>query len=191
MDDFLEFFFGDDFDFEFITIAESPASPLAQPVHPLLEALRAAIERLVTDMTHRLGEGVAVDCDASIDLAEFMHRPLDGDIADIGHRWVTTGAGEQLSLFDPVELAEFNVGDVPIGGAEAVLGALLLDKFDPREGWLGSEQFNRVLETGCKPQQLHDEVLRLARLLHASAVTAGVNLLDHFRQLSLIIRMSS
>jgi hypothetical protein len=200
MDDFFHFDFDfedwddedDDFGIEIIEVPKAPPGAGALARHPLLEGLVAEIDRLIRRSGELLGDEQAFDDVLQADLTEPTCRPVDDPVLRaLGAARHTRHQAEQLNLFTAEELGEFSVATVPSNSERAVLGALLLDWYDPREGHLASAEFNRSIRPGEDAAALAERTVDLAQIVFAGAITAGTNLLAFFRRMSMIAEAES
>jgi hypothetical protein len=184
-DQFFHFLFGND-DFDYV-IASAPASPMAFEEHPLLEELRDDIDCLARDLGRTL-DGDAGDYPMTNEQVKIpVHRPVDDPVLSaLDVRPFKARQIEQLNLFTAEELGEIYVGRAFPRSEQVVLGALLLDRYDYREGFLASAAFNESVAHGCDPTRLSEDIRTLARFVFAGALHAKTNMLDYFRQCALL-----
>lgn len=159
------------------TFAMSPVSALARERHPVYEELSDAVGRLCDSDPHRLDtflneEEISIPVGPPLDdpmLSRLNAQPLEWSVP------------EQLNLFSLEELGEFFVGPQSPQVIETLVGALLLDLHDAREGSLACAEFNRAVAEGWEPQVLHDRALERCRFLAYAARKADVAIINYFR----------
>jgi hypothetical protein len=172
------FFYYYDFDEDCSpTFAKSPVSALARERHPMFVELSDAVETLCDNDPHF--DGVLLSSD---EVKIPVGRPLDDPmLARLNAQPMLSSVPEQLNLFSLEELGEFYVGPTSPRVIETLVGAVLLDFHDAREGSLACAEFNRAVAEGWNPETLRDRALELCNFLAYAARKAGVAVIEYFR----------
>ena len=159
------------------TFAKSPVSARARERHPVFDQLCDAVELLCDDDPHREDTMLTQE-----EVRVPVGPPIgDSTLARLNAQPVEWSVPEQLNLFTLEELGEFFVGPQSPQVIETLVGALLIDFHDAREGSLACAEFNRAVAEGWDPQTLHDRALEMCRLLAYAARTADVAIISYFR----------
>lgn len=159
------------------TFAKSPVSANARQRHPIFDDLCDAVEQLCDDDPHR-GDSMLTQEEVRVPVGP----PLgDATLARLNFQPVEWSVPEQLNLFSLEELGEFFVGPQSPQVIETLVGALLVDFHDAREGSLACGEFNRAVAEGWNPQVLHDRSLEMCKLLAYAARKADVAVINYFR----------
>jgi len=163
------------------TFAKSPVSAHAHQRHPIFEVLCDEVERLGDNDPHRENTLLSQE-----EVGVPVGPPLgDPTLARLNAQPVAWSVPEQLNLFTLEELGEFFVGPQSPQVIETLVGALLLDFHDAREGSLACAEFNRAVAEGWDPQTLQDRALEMFRLLAYAARKADVAVITYFRTYAL------
>lgn len=155
--------------------------------HPMFFCLRETAEMLCYPSWISSGEEVLTLEEVQTSPTQVVADPV---LTTLESDWVPQVEGEQLNLFTLEELGEFYVGSPYPATVDALVGALMIDLHDPREGSLASAEFNRAVAEGWDPCDLVARVTDRFRVITAAAHLAGVAVLSYFRRLSFEIGAS-
>ncbi len=184
---YFEFFYFDYDEATCAAFAKSPVSALAREQHPVFVELCDVVEDLCDNDPHR------EDALPSRDEVETpVGPPLENPtLVRLNAQPPAWSVPEQLNLFTLEEFGEFYVGPQAPRVIETLIGALLLDFHDAREGSLACTEFNRAVAEGWDPVVLRDRALEMCRFFAYAARKAGIAIIDYFKTYALESALAS